>query len=136
MPSILELVHQCLADEERSDAVVKLSFGLIGDLADCFPNGQIKEHLLEEWVAHEFRSKRGMQPETKKTLRWAREVRILYYPFHRRILTLRPDDQTRNCIDTSFSQTFPLHIHLISCMRSISFSHTHRFFCPSFQIAI
>lgn len=74
MPSILELVHQCLADEERSDSVVKLSFGLIGDLADCFPNGQIKEHLLEEWIAHEFRSKRGMQQETKKTLRWAREV--------------------------------------------------------------
>lgn len=81
MPSILELVHQCLADEERSDAVVKLSFGLIGDLADCFPNGQIKEQLLEEWIAHEFRSKRGMQPETKKTLRWAREVRVLFYSF-------------------------------------------------------
>ncbi|KAG1810303.1 karyopherin Kap95 [Suillus fuscotomentosus] len=74
VPSILELVHQCLADEERSDSIVKLSFGLIGDLADCFPNGQIKEHLLEEWIAHEFRSKRGMQQETKKTLRWAREM--------------------------------------------------------------
>lgn len=72
--SILELVHQCLADEERSDSVVKLSFGLIGDLADCFSSGQIKEHLLEEWIAHEFRSKRGMQQETKKTLRWAREM--------------------------------------------------------------
>ncbi|KAG1838676.1 armadillo-type protein, partial [Suillus tomentosus] len=74
VPSILELVHQCLADEERSDSIVKLSFGLIGDLADCFPNGQIKEHLLEEWIAHEFRSKRGMQQETKKTLWWAREM--------------------------------------------------------------
>ncbi|KAG1897338.1 karyopherin Kap95 [Suillus fuscotomentosus] len=53
-------VHQCLADEERSDSIVKLSFGLIGDLADCFPNGQIKEHLLEEWIAHEFCSKRRL----------------------------------------------------------------------------
>jgi len=79
VPSILELVHQCLADEERSDSVVKLSFGLIGDLADCFSNGQIKEHLLEEWIAQEFRSKRGMQPETKKTLRWAREVCAFSY---------------------------------------------------------
>jgi importin subunit beta-1 len=82
VPSILELVHQCLADEERSDSVVKLSFGLIGDLADCFPNGQIKEHLLEEWIAHEFRSKRGMQQETKKTLRWAREVSDLISSTH------------------------------------------------------
>ncbi|KAG2052327.1 karyopherin Kap95 [Suillus hirtellus] len=74
VPSILELIHQCLADEERSDSIVKLSFGLIGDLADCFPNGQIKEHLLEEWIAHEFHSKRGMQQETKKMLWWAREM--------------------------------------------------------------
>ncbi|KAG1829680.1 karyopherin Kap95 [Suillus variegatus] len=74
VPSILELVHQCIADEERSDSIVKLSFGLIGDLADCFPNGQIKEHLLEEWITHEFRSKRGMQQETKKMLWWAREM--------------------------------------------------------------
>lgn len=70
---------------------MKLSFGLIGDLADCFPNGQIKEQLLEEWIAHEFRSKRGMQQETKKTLRWAREVRVLRYPF----LQQNPNDTSR-----------------------------------------
>ncbi|KAG1792254.1 karyopherin Kap95 [Suillus variegatus] len=74
VPSILELVYQCIADEERSDSIVKLSFCLIGDLADSFPNGQIKEHLLEEWITHEFHSKRGMQQEMKKMLWWAREM--------------------------------------------------------------
>jgi hypothetical protein len=32
VPSILELIHQCLADEERSDSFVELSIGLIGSL--------------------------------------------------------------------------------------------------------
>ncbi|EGN91784.1 hypothetical protein SERLA73DRAFT_100127 [Serpula lacrymans var. lacrymans S7.3] len=72
--SILELIQRCLADDERSDSVVKLSFGLMGDLADCFPNGQIKQLLLSEWIASELRSKRGMPTETKKTMRWAREM--------------------------------------------------------------
>ncbi|KIJ60940.1 hypothetical protein HYDPIDRAFT_169967 [Hydnomerulius pinastri MD-312] len=72
--SILELIQRCLADDERSESTVKLCFGLLGDLADCFPNGQLKQLLLSEWVASELRSKRGMSPETKKTMRWAREM--------------------------------------------------------------
>ncbi|KAI6022914.1 armadillo-type protein [Pisolithus microcarpus] len=48
--TILELTQRCLADEERTESTLKLCFGLIGDLADCFPD------------------------ETKKTMRWAREM--------------------------------------------------------------
>jgi importin subunit beta-1 len=73
-PAILELIHRCLADEERTDAVMKLSYGLLGDLADCFPDGQLKQVLLTEWVAVELKSKLRMPIETKKTMRWAREV--------------------------------------------------------------
>ncbi|KAH7882223.1 armadillo-type protein [Phlebopus sp. FC_14] len=75
--SILELIQRCLADDERSESTVKLCFGLIGDLADCFPNGQLKQLLLLEWIASELRSKRGMSPEAKKTMRWAREVQTV-----------------------------------------------------------
>jgi len=71
---ILELVQRCLADDERTEAVVKLAYGLLGDLADCFPNGEIKQLLLSEWIASELRTKLRMPSETKKTLRWAREV--------------------------------------------------------------
>lgn len=71
---ILELVHRCLSDEERTDSIMRLSFGLIGDLADSFPNGQLKQLLLTSWVASELRSKSRMPPETRKTMRWAREV--------------------------------------------------------------
>ncbi|KII83643.1 hypothetical protein PLICRDRAFT_180247 [Plicaturopsis crispa FD-325 SS-3] len=72
--SILELIQRCLADDERTDSIVKLSFGLLGDLADCFPNGEIKQFLLSEWVVTELRSKTRMPVENKKTLRWAREM--------------------------------------------------------------
>ncbi|EIN05909.1 ARM repeat-containing protein [Punctularia strigosozonata HHB-11173 SS5] len=74
VPSILNLIQRCLTDEERTDAIVKLSLGLVGDLADAFQNGQIKQYLLAEWLANELRSKGRMPPETKKTMRWAREM--------------------------------------------------------------
>jgi hypothetical protein len=53
---------------------VKLAFGLIGDLADSFPNGQLKQLLLQEWIANELRNRRGLGADAKKTMRWAKEV--------------------------------------------------------------
>ena len=76
IPSILELVQRCLVDSERTESTIKLSIGLVGDLADAFPNGQIKQLLLADWLANELRMKGRMQAETKRTLRWAREVNI------------------------------------------------------------
>ncbi|KAL1739490.1 armadillo-type protein, partial [Schizophyllum fasciatum] len=70
---ILELVHKCLSDEEKDDTTMKLCYGLIGDLADAFPGGQLKQLFLTPWLASEMRSKHRMSSETKKTLRWARD---------------------------------------------------------------
>lgn len=78
MPTILDLVQRTLSEEERSEASIKLSFGVIGDLADSFPNGQIKNFLLAGWIASEFRNRSRMPAEAKKTLRWAREVRLTF----------------------------------------------------------
>ncbi|KAF8889026.1 armadillo-type protein [Infundibulicybe gibba] len=72
--SILDLIQRCLVDAERTDSLMKLSYGLLGDLADCFPGGQLKQLLLANWVANELRSKHRMPAETKKTMRWAREM--------------------------------------------------------------
>lgn len=77
--SMLELVQRCLADEERPESVVRLSLGLVGDLADAFPNGQIKQLLLTEWLSQALRQKTRLSGETKKTARWAREVRHYIY---------------------------------------------------------
>ncbi|KAG6911089.1 hypothetical protein DXG01_004604 [Tephrocybe rancida] len=71
---ILNLIQRCLADEERTDSLVRLCYGLLGDLADSFPGGQLKQLLLNQWIASELRSKGRMPPETKKTMRWAREM--------------------------------------------------------------
>ncbi|OSD03642.1 ARM repeat-containing protein [Trametes coccinea BRFM310] len=74
VPSMLELVQRCLADSERTENTIKLAVGLLGDLADAFPNGQIKQLLLAEWIANELRMKSRVSPDTKKTVRWAREM--------------------------------------------------------------
>ncbi|EJD04944.1 ARM repeat-containing protein [Fomitiporia mediterranea MF3/22] len=72
--SMLELVQRCLADEERPESLVKLAYGLVGDLADAFPNGQIKQLLLSEWLAQSLRQKARLSGDAKKTARWAREM--------------------------------------------------------------
>ncbi len=74
VPAILELVQRCLLDSEKTETTIKLAVGLIGDLADAFPNGQIKQLLLADWIANELRVKGRLPPETKRTLKWAREV--------------------------------------------------------------
>ena len=79
MPTILELVQKCLADTERTEGAIKLAVGLVGDLADAFPNGQIKQFLLVDWLANELRMKGRLEPDTKRTLRWARDVRHLSF---------------------------------------------------------
>ncbi|KAF9025097.1 ARM repeat-containing protein [Hymenopellis radicata] len=57
---ILELIFHSLSDEERSESVIKF--------------GQLKAALLQPWVASELRARSRMNPETKKTMRWAREM--------------------------------------------------------------
>ncbi|KXN87571.1 Importin subunit beta-1 [Leucoagaricus sp. SymC.cos] len=79
--SILDLIQRCLKDEDRTDATMRLSYGLLGDLADTFPQGQIKQYLLSPWIANELRAKFKMPGETKKTMRWAREVRLVLESF-------------------------------------------------------
>ena len=78
VPIMLELVQRCLADEDRQETVVRWSVGLVGDLADAFPQGQIKQYLLVEWLSLALRQKARLSPETKKTLRWTKEASPTY----------------------------------------------------------
>ncbi|KAI0045184.1 karyopherin Kap95 [Auriscalpium vulgare] len=72
--AILELVRSVLADENGGEALDKLGYGVIGDLAESFPNGQIKPSLQTEWVASALGSRHRYASDTKKTIRWAREM--------------------------------------------------------------
>ena len=73
-PAMLKLVRQ-VYEEEGTDLTLKTGAGLIGDLAETFPNGQLKELLLSEWVVAMLKTK-TRNADLKKTLRWAREVRL------------------------------------------------------------
>ncbi|KAF7320805.1 Importin N-terminal domain-containing protein [Mycena chlorophos] len=73
--SILELIHRCAADEDRTDPQMKLSYGLLGDLAEALAgNPQMKQMLMKPWIAQELRTKHRMPQEMNKTRRWAREM--------------------------------------------------------------
>ena len=74
-PVVLELVQKVLADDNSGEPLDKLAFGVIGDLADAFPNGELKPLLLAEWIASSLVSRKGYDKETKTTIKWAREVR-------------------------------------------------------------
>ncbi len=125
VPSVFELVQKCLADSDRSESTFKLAIGLLGDLADTFPNGEIKQYLLAEWIASELRTRTRMPVETKKTLRWAREVRASSLLFCLRLLkSLRSGGQAGNGIDYDYflhSIAFSSSVHVF-LTRNYSFS--------------
>ena len=81
IPGIIDLLKRTCQDEDRSDAVYIKAMGLIGDLAEAFPNGEIRDQLLAEWVVNNLvKSKpRGLTQEGKRTIKWAKEVREITF---------------------------------------------------------
>jgi len=75
VPSIFDLLQRTLADEDKTEPLVRLSVGLMGDLADTFRGGELREALMQEWVVNSLKIKgRGYSTDTKKTLKWAKEM--------------------------------------------------------------
>ncbi|CUA76060.1 Importin subunit beta-1 [Rhizoctonia solani] len=74
VPTMLGLCARALSDEERPDTIVRAAFGLIGDLADLYSKGQIKQLLTEGWLTSALQQKpKGAPQETKRVLKYARE---------------------------------------------------------------
>jgi len=73
-PAILELVQKVLSDDNSGESLDKLAYGVIGDLADAFPGGELKPLLLAEWIAANLVLRKGYDKETKTTVKWAREM--------------------------------------------------------------
>jgi importin subunit beta-1 len=74
--SIFELLNSIANDANRSEALMRASMGVIGDLADAYPNGQLADAFRQDWVTamiKETRSNREFQSRTIDTARWARE---------------------------------------------------------------
>lgn len=74
--SIFGLLNTVYLDQNRSDALMRSSMGVIGDLADAFPHGEFSSFYRAEWLTQmikETRQNRDFQARTIDTARWARE---------------------------------------------------------------
>ncbi|KAK3941927.1 hypothetical protein QBC46DRAFT_86606 [Diplogelasinospora grovesii] len=74
--SIFQLLNTIAGDLNRSEALMRAAMGVIGDLADAYPNGEIAEAFRQDWITtliKETRTNRDFQPRTIETARWARE---------------------------------------------------------------
>jgi len=74
--SIFALLNSIANDPNRSEALMRASMGVIGDLADAYPNGQLADAFRQDWITamiRETRSNREFGARTIETARWARE---------------------------------------------------------------
>lgn len=74
--SIFELLKNIGSDSNRSEALMRASMGVIGDLAEAYPNGELVDGFRQDWLTtliKETRSNREFTPRTVETARWARE---------------------------------------------------------------
>ena len=82
----LALLH---SDPDKSEDTLKSMVGIIGyflpksriltssDVAEAFPNGELREFFQQEWISEclkQARSRPGYRSSTKETARWAREM--------------------------------------------------------------
>jgi importin subunit beta-1 len=77
LPHLFEFMSTVYNDPERSDALLRNICGLLGDLAESFPGGEIKPLLISEWVNQclkEGRSSRQNSATTREVARWAKEM--------------------------------------------------------------
>lgn len=75
--SIFNLLHIIADDLNRSEALMRSSMGVIGDLADAYPNGELIDAFRQEWLTvmiKQTKTNREFQPRTIETARWAREL--------------------------------------------------------------
>ncbi|OIW30918.1 ARM repeat-containing protein [Coniochaeta ligniaria NRRL 30616] len=76
VPSIFQILNTIALDANRSEALMRASMGVIGDLADAYPNGELADAFRQDWVMamiKEIRSNKDLQQRTIDTARWARE---------------------------------------------------------------
>ncbi|KAF1995750.1 ARM repeat-containing protein [Amniculicola lignicola CBS 123094] len=74
--SIFELLRIIYQDTNRTEALLRSSCGVIGDLADAFPNGDFREYFRHDFLtalARETRANQEFAGRTRETARWARE---------------------------------------------------------------
>ncbi|KAJ1646176.1 karyopherin Kap95 [Coemansia asiatica] len=74
--SILGFMNVVYNDETRSEEATKAMIGLLGDLADAFVSGEIRDYLRSEWIHALIKEGRSSPRGTpiREVSRWAREM--------------------------------------------------------------
>lgn len=77
VPAIDAFLRVVCTDQDRTEELLRGALGIIGDLAEAFPAGQIKAMLEQQWVGDALKAGRTRigGAETKKVAKWAKEVR-------------------------------------------------------------
>ncbi|KAI0020663.1 ARM repeat-containing protein [Xylariomycetidae sp. FL0641] len=73
---IFQLLNIISQDMNRSESLMRSSMGVIGDLADAYPNGELADAFRQDWITamiKETKTNREFQLRTIETARWARE---------------------------------------------------------------
>ncbi|KAK6353022.1 karyopherin beta [Orbilia brochopaga] len=74
--SIFEFLNMIAQDQNRTEALLRSAMGVLGDLADAFPNGEFAQLFRSEWIMpmiKDIRANREFSSRTHDTTRWAKE---------------------------------------------------------------
>lgn len=74
--SIFQLLHIISQEPHRSEGLMRSTMGVLGDIADSFPNGEFAAFFRNDWVTsfvREVRTSPQYGARTVDTARWARE---------------------------------------------------------------
>lgn len=77
LANIFQFMQTCYSDPERTEAVGRTMAGLLGDLAEAFPPGQLRVFYQAPWIEKlikELRQTRHASASSKEVARWAREM--------------------------------------------------------------
>ncbi|KAK3725473.1 karyopherin Kap95 [Vermiconidia calcicola] len=74
--SIFQLLQTVYQDPNRTEALLRSSMGVVGDISEAFPAGNYSTYFRHEWLTamcRETRANKEFTPRTQETARWARE---------------------------------------------------------------
>ncbi|KAJ2814199.1 karyopherin Kap95, partial [Coemansia furcata] len=73
---LLGFMNVVFNDHTRTEDVTKTMIGLLGDLADAFPNGEIRDYLRADWIQALIKEGRTgpRNSSLREHTRWAREM--------------------------------------------------------------
>lgn len=74
--SIFQLLQTVYQDSNRTEALLRSSMGVVGDVSEAFPNGEYAHYFRADWLTamcRETRANKEFSTRTQETARWARE---------------------------------------------------------------